>query len=164
MIVLDASSLILLAKCDLLPLLAEKTPLAIPLEVEREALAKPELYDAQVIASMIADKRVQVMKLAHEQHCKQVQIDFGIEAGEAEALLLAKEKNVPIATDDWPAIKGAKIMGIPFVTAMNVLIELRRKNRLSAESALSKLDKLESVGRYHIRIVEDARERLRGTR
>lgn len=164
MIVLDASTLILLAKCDLLPLLAEKTPLAIPPEVEREASAKPELYDAKVIASMIKGKQIQVLKLAHAQHRKQVQEDFGIEAGEAEALLLAKEKGVPLGTDDWPAIKAAKIMGIPFVTAINVLIELCRKNRLSTESALSKLDKLESVGRYHVRIVENARERIQETR
>lgn len=156
--------MILLAKCDLLPLLAEKTPLAIPPEVEREVLAKPELYDAKVIASMIKGKQIQISKLAHAQHRKQVQEDFGIEAGEAEALLLAKEKGVPIGTDDWPAIKAAKIMGIPFMTAVNMLVELRRKNRLSAESALSKLDKLESVGRYHVRIVEDARARIQETR
>lgn len=164
MVVLDASTLILLAKCDLLPLLAEKTPLAIPPEVEREALAKPGLYDAKVIASMIIGKQLQVLKLAHGQHRKQVQEDFGLEAGEAEALLLAKEKGAPIGTDDWPAIKAAKIMGIPFLTAINVLIELCRKKRLSAESALSKLDKLESAGRYNVRIVEDARARIRETR
>ncbi|MBI4386040.1 MAG: hypothetical protein HY551_01530, partial [Elusimicrobia bacterium] len=146
MVVLDTSTLILLAKCDLLPLLAEKTPLVMPREVEREALVKSELYDAKVIASMIKDKQIQVLQLAHARHRNQVQEDFGIGAGEAEALLLAKEHGVPLGTDDWPAIKAAKIMGIPFLTAMNILVELCQKNRLGAETALSKLDKLESIG------------------
>ncbi len=164
MLVLDASTLILLAKCDLLPLLAEKTPLAVPPEVEREALAKPDLYDARVIATMLRAGKLRVLKPARAERRRRVQGDFGLEAGEAEALLLAKEKEAPIGTDDWPAIKAAKIMGIPFMTAIHVLVELCRKGRLSRESALSKLEKLERVGRYSVRILEDARERIQKAR
>lgn len=160
MIVLDASTLILLAKCDLLPLLAESTTLAMPPEVEREAMAKPGLYDAQVIEAILRAGRLQVLKLAHPERRKQVQEDFGLEAGEAEALLLAKEAQAPVGTDDWPAIKAAKIMAIPFMTAIHVLVELNHKGRLSREASLSRLDRLEKVGRYNVRILEDARGRI----
>lgn len=164
MIVFDSSTLILLAKCDLLALLAEKTTLVVPPEVEKEALAKPELYDARMIASLLATGKLRVFKPAHLQRRGKVQEDFGLEAGEAEALLLAEEKRAPIGTDDWPAIKAAKIMGIPFLTAVHVLVELRHKGRISQEAAMSKLELLQKVGRYNVRILEGARERIRAGR
>ncbi|MBI3061743.1 MAG: hypothetical protein HYY83_07190, partial [Deltaproteobacteria bacterium] len=127
MIVLDASTLSLLAKSDLLPLLAEKTPIEIPPEVEQEALARRELYDARMIEGMLRDGKIQVSKSARPEQRRQIQADFGLEAGEAAALLLAKENDQPLGTDDGPAIKAAKIMGIPFFTAIHVLLELHEK-------------------------------------
>ena len=164
MVVLDASTLILLAKCDLLPLLAERTRLAIPPEIQREALAKPELYDARVIAALIKAGRIEVLAVAGNLNARQVQKDFGIEAGETAALLLAKEQAAPLATDDWPAIKAAKVLGVPFLTAIHVLLELHAKGRLTREVALAKLDTLEKVGRYNVRILEDARAKMRSAR
>lgn len=164
MIILDASTLVLLAKCDLLPLLAEKTHLAIPPEVRREVLAKPELYDAQVIAALLKDGRIRVLKVSQGPSTRQFGKDFGIDAGEAEALLLAKEKDAPLASDDWPAIKAAKILGVPFLTAVHVLVELRERGRLSTESALAKLETLARIGRYNARILEDARGKIRAAR
>lgn len=164
MIVLDSSTLILLAKCDLLPLLAEKTPLAIPPEVESEVLVKPELYDAQTIAAAIRQDKIKVIKPKHAHDRKRIEADFGLDSGEAAALILAQEKGVPVGTDDWPAIKAAKIMGIPFLTAVHVLLELHLKGRISRDSALAKLERLGKVGRYNVRILDDARDRISGPR
>ena len=160
MIVLDASTLILLAKTDLLPLLAEKTRVLIPEEVQREALAKPELYDARVIAGMLSTGKVQVLKDPQAQLCKRLQDDFALEPGEASALLLAKEKRVPLGTDDGPSIKAAKLMGIPFLTAIHVVVELCEKGRIDRQTALAKLERLQQVGRYGVQILEDARKQI----
>ena len=161
MIVLDASTLILLAKSDLLPLLAEKTQIEIPPEVQQEATARRELYDARMIEGMLRTGKIQVSKSVRPERRRQIQVDFGLEAGEAAALLLAKENDQPLGTDDGPAIKAAKIMGIPFFTAIHVLAELHEKGRIEEKAALVKLDMLQQVGRYSIQILEDARKRIR---
>lgn len=161
MVVLDASTLILLAKSDLLPLLAEKTQIEIPPEVQQEALARRELYDARMIEGMLRIGKIQVSKSVRPERRRQIQVDFGLEAGEAAALLLGKENNQPVGTDDGPAIKAAKIMGIPFFTAIHVLLGLYEKGRMEEKVALVKLDMLQKVGRYSVQILEDARKRIR---
>ncbi len=161
MVVLDASTLILLAKSDLLLLLAEKTQIEIPEEVQQEALVRKELYDARMIEEMVRTGKIQVSKYPRPGQRKQVQVDFRLEAGEAAALLLAKENNKPVGTDDGPAIKAARIMGVPFFTAIHVLLELYEKGRMNKQTALAKLDVLEKIGRYNAQILADARERIK---
>ena len=164
MVVLDTSTLILLAKIDLLPLLAEKTRIRIPKEVQQEALVKPQLYDAKMIVEMIRMGKIQVWRELPVQFQKQLQEDFGVEAGEASALLLARQIHAPIATDDGLAIKAAKVMGIPFMTSLHVLTELYTKGRIDQKTALYKLEKLEKIGRYSLQLMEDARESIQKKR
>lgn len=161
MVVFDASTLILLAKCDLLPLLAQKTPLAVTPEVQAEVMAKPEAYDAKVAGELLREGKIEVFKPGDARFMESLGRDFNLGAGEISALALAREKGVPIATDDGPAIKAAKILGIPFLTAIHVLLELRSRDRLGREAAEVKLDLLARLGRYNSRILEDARVRLR---
>ena len=158
--VLDASTLILLAKSDLLSVLAESTQLNIPEEVRQEALARKGSYDALMIEQMIRSEKILVSRSVRADRRKQVQADFGLEAGEAAALVLAKESGQPVGTDDGPAIKAAKIIGVAFFTAIHVLLELREKGRINGEAALAKLDILQKVGRYSVQILEDARKRI----
>ncbi|MBI4524636.1 MAG: hypothetical protein HY695_12580 [Deltaproteobacteria bacterium] len=160
MIVLDTSTLILLAKSDLLNLLAERTPIEIPQEVQREALARRELYDAKMIEGMLRGGRIRISKYRRPDRSKQIQVDFGLEAGEAAALLLAKEAQLPLGTDDGPAIKAAKIIGVPFFTAIHVLLVLHERGRISTDVALAKLEILQKVGRYNVEILEDARRKI----
>ncbi len=160
MVVLDTSTLILLAKSDLLLLLCEKTQIQIPEEVQREALVRKELYDAKMIEEMIRTGSIQVAEYSLPNRRKQIQVDFGLEAGEAGALLLAKENNTPLGTDDGPAIKAARILGVPFFTSIHVLLELYDKGHLNEKTALVKLDNLQKIGRYNVQILADARERI----
>ncbi len=162
MVILDASTLILLAKSDLLALLVEKTRIVIPPEVQREAVARKDLYDARMIEELLRRGNIQVANFSRPVQRKQIQVDFGLEAGEAAALLLAKEKDEPLGTDDGPAIKAAKIMGVPFFTAVHVLLELYEKRRINQQAALAKLERLQKVGRYSAQILEDARKRIKG--
>lgn len=152
--------MILLAKCDVLATLAVQTPLVMPAEVEKEALAEPALYDAKVIAALLEKGALRTLRVKDPVLRRRVQEDFGLGRGEAEALVSAKEQETPLATDDGPAIKAAKIMGIPFVTAIHVVVELQRRGRIARDCALSKVELLERIGRYNRRILEDARRRI----
>ena len=161
MIVLDTSTLVLLAKADVLPLLVENTPLVIPHEVESEALAKPSLYDAQVIARLVQAGAIRVTKKGSSIQRRRLERDFKLGIGEAAAVLLAMERRLPLGTDDGLAIKAAKILNVPFLTALHVVMALYQQGRLDRRVASAKLDALQRWGRYALPILEVAREQLR---
>jgi len=90
--------------------------------------------------------------------------DFRLAEGEAAALLFSQRKQVTLATDDGPAMRACKVLGVPFVTAMNLLVHGAQNGWISKETALVKLEALNQAGRYETRIVQDARERIKAHR
>lgn len=160
MVILDTSTLILLAKTDLLPLFVKETGARISKEVQKEALANPNVYDSKLINEMIKSKKIHILKSPMAFQRRQIQKSFGIEPGEASALLLARKRGVPLGTDDGKTIKGAKILGVPFFTAIHVLMNLYENNRIDRQIASVKLEKLQEWGRYHTRILENAYSRI----
>jgi predicted nucleic acid-binding protein len=159
--VFDASTLILLAKIELLRDLAGEINIIISEKVKAECLAK-EGIDAKLIATLIKERKIEVRKAGNAEIIKKVQRDFRIEAGEAEALLLARKMECPLAVDDGPTIKACKVLGQQFITAIHFLLNLTLNNKLQPPIALAKLEKLSIYGRYSKRIIEDATRRLKG--
>ena len=159
--VFDSSSLILLAKIDLLRESAEDISIVIPPKVKEECLFKESL-DALLIKTLIAEGKIKVEKAGNQEAVRKLRADFRIEAGEAQALWLGKRLGVPLAVDDGPTIKACKVLGVQFVTAIHFLINLRARGKLELPLALAKLDALAAYGRYSRKIIEDASQRLKG--
>ena len=159
--IFDSSTLILLAKIDLLRETAEEVSIVIPPKVKEECLFKESL-DALLIKTLIAEGKIKVEKAANQEAVRKLQADFRIEAGEAQALWLGKRLGVPLAVDDGPTIKACKVLGVQFVTAIHFLINLRARGKLELPLALAKLDSLATYGRYSRKIIEDAAQRLKG--
>jgi len=159
--VFDSSSLILLAKIDLLRESAEDISIVIPPKVKEECLFKESL-DALLIKTLIAEGKIKVEKAGNREAVRKLRADFRIEAGEAQALWLGKRLGVPLAVDDGPTIKACKVLGVQFVTAIHFLINLRARGKLELPLALAKLDALAAYGRYSRKIIEDAAQRLKG--
>ena len=159
--VFDSSTLILLAKIDLLRESAEDISIVIPPKVKEECLFKESL-DALLIKTLIAEGKIKVEKAGNQEAVRKLRADFRIEAGEAQALWLGKRLGVPLAVDDGPTIKACKVLGVQFVTAIHFLINLRARGKLELPLALAKLDGLATYGRYSRKIIEDASQRLKG--
>ena len=160
-IVFDASSLILLAKVELLREITKDINIIIPEKVKTECLSKKGL-DAVLISTLIKEKKIEIKKTEATRAVKKMQRDFRIDAGEAEALWLAIRLQCPIAVDDGPTIKACKVMGQRFTTAIHFLLNLAALNRLEAPIAIEKLGRLSILGRYSKKIIEDAGKRLKG--
>jgi len=92
-IVLDSSTLILLAKLDLLREVTGEFCASIPRRVRQEALAK-QSPDAELIRLLIHEKRLQVIR-APKEIAKKLAKDFRLHAEEAEALALASRRRFP---------------------------------------------------------------------
>ena len=160
-IVFDASTLILLAKVELLREITKDINVIIPEKVKRECLSKKGL-DAVLISTLIKEKKIEIKKTEATRAVKKMQRDFRIDAGEAEALWLAIRLKCPIAVDDGPTIKACKVMGQRFTTAIHFLLNLAALNRLETPIAIEKLERLSIFGRYSKKIIEDAAKRLKG--
>ena len=157
----DASTLILLAKTDLLRLTASGVEILISETVKAEALAKPDAYDAQFIRALLEDGKIRVFgEEGMRQAERAIQAQFRIGKGEASTLVFAKEKRHPIAVDDGPAIRAAKVLGIPFMTALHILIGLHERRFMETDIALAKLSLLEQFGRYGSGWIVDAKMRI----
>lgn len=159
--VFDASTLILLAKIELLREIKGEIKIIIPEKVKAECLSK-EGIDSLLISALIKEKKIEVKKAGNVVAIKKLRNDFKIESGEAEAIWLAKSLNCPVAVDDGPAIKACKVIGQRFTTAIHLLLELVSRNRLELQMAMAKLEKLSHYGRYSRTIIEDAKMRLKG--
>lgn len=159
--VFDSSTLILLAKIDLLREVAGEIAVVIPELVKVECLAK-DGPDAKLVSVLIEEKKIVVEKVDSPSAVKKIVQDFRIDAGEAEALWLARKIGCPLAVDDGPTIKTCKILGQGFTTAIHFLLHLAASGSLDRELARAKLEKLTMYGRYSRRIIDDAAMRLKG--
>lgn len=159
MIVFDSSTLILLAKIELLGKIAEQAQILITEEVKKESTRKESL-DAKLITSLIENGRIRIEKVNYGRDKEKLQKDFNIGEGEASTLLLARKRHYALATDDGPTIKVCKIMGIKFITVVHFLIKAYESGILNKELSLAKLEKLRQFGRYSFSIIKDATKRI----
>jgi predicted nucleic acid-binding protein len=163
-IIFDASTLILLAKIDILETFALTFPeeLVIPLGVKEEACRK-EGEETPLIENLLRRNTIRVLKVKDTKIVKRLMDDFHINGGEAEAVSLAlQEKALIVATDDRNAIRACKMLKIDFTTAIAILIRTFEKKLIDRDEAIIKLQKLEVIARYSRAIMEDARERIEG--
>lgn len=166
MFVLDASTLILIAKIEALDLFlaSPKLDVAIPVEVEKECCAVKKSLDALMIRKALDEIRIKVVAAKNKRLVSKLQRDFGLGKGEAESIALALEEKAQIVgIDDKNGINACKLLGIPFTTAIGILIRMREKDILPVNEALAKLAALATYGRYKQSILHDARRKLEAT-
>jgi predicted nucleic acid-binding protein len=136
-------------------------PVAIPREVERECCGVKKTVDALMIEKALQESRIQVLAVKNHKVVSRLQADFNLGRGEAEALALAiKEKAQLLGIDDKNGINASKLLGVPFTTAVGILVRSREKGLLNHRDALAKLSALAEYGRYKRAIVEDARREM----
>ena len=163
MIIFDSSTLILVAKAELLDLFLADIELeaAIPIEVEKECCGVKKSLDALLIQKALDEFRLKVIAVKNRKLAVKLQGDFGLGRGEAEAIVLAlAEKAQVLGIDDKNGINACKLLGIAFTTAVGILVRSREKELLTVGEALAKLATLAKHGRYKESILEDARRKL----
>jgi len=164
MIVMDASTAILLAKADLLDEFIHQVtgPVVMPTSVKQECCARDSL-DAWLIGRAIQEKRIAVKSVAQRGLVEELSRKFALGAGEAAAIALASgRKGALVASDDRRAINACKLLRIPFTTALSVLTRMWEKGALTKKEALAKLEILARFGRYKEEMVAAVRQRLEG--
>ena len=162
MFVFDSSTLIVTVKMELLDLfLSEiRMEVAIPRAVEEECCGKKTL-DALMIQKAVDESRITVRSVRNRKLVRKLEQDFSMGRGEAETIALAlQEKARLVGVDDKRGINACKLTGVPFTTAIAILLRSRQKGLIDGNDALARLSSLARHGRYKSSILEDAKRRL----
>jgi len=166
MFIFDASTLILIAKVEMLDAFLGGIGLevAIPREVEKECCSVKKSLDALMIQRALDESRITVIAVKDRKVVAKLQADFGLGKGEAEAVALAlAEKAQVLGIDDKNGINACKLLGVAFTTAIGILVRMCEKRLLTASEAQIMLEGLAKHGRFKQSILENARRRLETT-
>ena len=163
MIVFDSSTLILTAKIELLDLFLSEIGIevAIPRAVEEECCGGKKTLDALMIQKAVDESRITVRSVKNRKLVLKLEADFSMGRGESEAIALAlQEKARLVGIDDKRGINACKLTGVPFTTAIAILLRSRQKGLIDNDEAQARLSSLARHGRYKNSILEDAKRRL----
>ena len=166
MLAFDASTLILLAKIDMLDLFVSDFggKILIPERV-REEVCIPGKEETPLIMELIKNGKIKVSAVKNKKLVEKLMDDFHIDSGESAAIAIAlalQEKASLVATDDRNAIRACKFLKMEFTTAIAILIRACEKKLVDKNEALAKLQKLWSIARYSRPIIDDARKQIKG--
>jgi len=155
-IVADSSSLILLTKCDLIEMIAEKYQVVIPDEVYRECVNEDTLKrfpDASIIESLISRGRISRQKAPK----KAIVFPVSLATGEQKAIVLSLGfKDSILLTDDGNAIKACRYFKKAFIVSPRVVLALYHNKTIGYGRAKKALEMLRIYGRYSPDIIADA--------
>jgi predicted nucleic acid-binding protein len=157
-LILDASTAILLSKIDLLRVITDGRPALMCETAIQEATAR-DCPDAREIRALLAEGRI--APHPRPDGVEELMRMFRIDRGEAETIAAAGSAGAICATDDGPAIRCCRALGVAFTSAIGLLGALSEASRVDTRLALELLAKLERFGRYDSRIIEDVARRIR---
>lgn len=163
MFVFDSSTLILIAKLELLELFLSEIGMevAIPQAVEEECCGGKKTLDALMIQKAVGESRIAVKSVKNRKLVLKLESDFSMGRGEAEAIGLAlQEQAALVGIDDKRGINACKLTGVPFTTAGAILLRSRQKGLIDKNDALARLSSLARHGRYKSSIIEDMKRKL----
>lgn len=156
LIIADACSVILLAKCELLEVLVESLSLVIPGSVYQEIVNEKTLGaypDAKYVHDLVEAGKVAIKN----PKGKSKEIPLSLCAGEADCIRLFNTvKADMILTDDGKAIKVCRYLRIPYTISPKIVVSLFEKSLIGSERARAAIVKLEKIGRYSRDIIAES--------
>jgi predicted nucleic acid-binding protein len=161
-VAIDTSSIILLAKTDLLTKICSIIKLETTMEVKEEVMRglKKGKKGALYLRKLIKERKVKVMK-ANGRMCKRFMKDFNLGLGEASVLALAMRNNLPVITDDNKARKVGKVLNLKVFSSLNFPIILYRNKIIDYEGALLALQVLKKEGWFSKEVMVEAFNELK---
>ena len=145
MFVFDSSTLILIAKIELLDLFLTEIGMeaAIPKAVENECCGGKKTLDSLIIRKALDESRIKAKIVRNRRLVAKLEEDFSMGRGESEAIALAiEERALLVGIDDKNGMNACKLAGVPFTTAIGILVRSRQKGLIDRGDALIKLSAL----------------------
>lgn len=158
-IIADATALILLAKASVLETFLDRNDV-VTSEVVYEEVAKGK--EKGRADSMLVERLVKEHKLSLKNPVKSVKDKiskfFNIHKGELDVVSLAYKTNHTVLTDDKKCFNAAKALRIGFITSLDVVIALFKREAITKEKALECLNNLDEYGWYSKDLIKSYKE------
>lgn len=156
LLIMDASSLILLGRCGLIEVLSKVFSVIIPRGVLNEVVNEGTLKqypDANIISELVKNRKIEVFSTEKQKF----QFPLTLGEGEMEAIVLTRHmENAILVTDDGKAIKACRYLKIPFMISPKVITALYQFGKIGFMDAKTSIDKLRIIGRYSPEIIAEA--------
>lgn len=161
-IICDATSLILLAKVDLLEIFVKRNNVIVPKLVYDEVIKGKEKGrgDSMLVQRLVIEKHLSV-KYVNKSLKNKIEKLFNLRGGEQEVIALAFKKKHTILSDDKKCLNAAKALKIDFITSLDVILALYKKGAISKERALECIDTLEDYGWYAKNLIQNYKEAIK---
>lgn len=157
--VIDSCSIILLAKAEILQLLAENRNLIISKSVYAEVVEgrNIKLLEALLLERLVNEKIVTIEDNVNKNLVEKLRNDFNLGDGEAESIELAMEKQDKlIITDNKQGRKAAKVYNLNVSGSLGCVMALFKLNKIDKEKARNTLKKLKESGWFQDYLIETA--------
>lgn len=161
-IIVDASSLILLSKANILETFVSRNDIVIPKIVYNEVAKGKEKgrRDSLLIEKLVQENRLKI-KTPSKSIKNKIEKLFNLKRGELEVISLAYNTKNTILTDDKKCLNVAKALGIDFIISLDVIIALFKKKTITKERALECINDLEEYGWYSKILIKNYLEELK---
>jgi predicted nucleic acid-binding protein len=130
----------------------------IPKAVYMESVEKPKqmkFLDAFDVERQIETGKIIVEKIENINEKNKLMSNLRIHEGEAEAIVLFREKDADLlGIDEKRIIKIARMFNMEYITILIFIIQCFESKRLSKKIALLKLEKLQNLGYYKPHLIE----------
>src|SRR3989344_4532573 len=143
-IISDATALILLSKADILEIFVNRNEVVIPKKVYEEVIKGREKGRTDsILVERLANKNKLTVKTPKEMTKENIGRLTGLKYGELEVVSLAYKTKDTILSDDKKCINSAKALNIGFITSLDVIIVLYRKNAIDKKTAIECIEILD---------------------
>ncbi|MBI2550546.1 hypothetical protein HYV83_05205 [Candidatus Woesearchaeota archaeon] len=164
LLVCDASTLILLQKIGLLERIARTYTVRVTRHVYHEAVEKGKVKgipDAYALEAAFTKGLIGKEQPKKVEKVKELMAKFGTAKGESETIALCLETKGAIAgVDDRKAMNICNIYGLPFVTALTLVVAAKDVGIITGIAAKEMAEKLRVYGRYKDELVNEALKTL----
>jgi len=166
MIIIDASSIILLAKASILETVTGIDKVLISDGVYKEVSRGKETGkpDSLLLERLLQEGKIN-LKTADKSSVDSLKKSFGIFAGENETISIAQETGARfVLIDDRKGINVCKALNLPFMTAIDVNIDLYENKLITFQKALDSFEKIKKFGWIGQDILDSREKRLKERR
>ena len=163
-LVSDSSSLILLAKSDMIKYVLEKNIIVIPKSIYEETVDKGKLKgfeDSYIIENYIQKSKIKIAEPSNNTK-EIVEKLCNLHLGERDVIALAIDKKLKVLCDDKKGRNACEVFGLEAVTALNILNDLFDRKRISKKMALTILLKLQNYGWYKENLINHVKNKIEG--
>ncbi len=161
--VVDACSIILLAKAEVLEIITGSHNLTLTKEVYGEVMAgKSKMFpDALLIEKLVKELKIKVISTDLKLTLRLEQ-DFNMGSGEAS--VIAEGIRFPdkiVATDNRQGRMAAKINKVKVIGSIEIIVALYKSKKINKDNAKAALKALQEEGWFEPLLIERAEEDLK---